>query len=743
MNAPEEGALEVVPEGESPSAEALARQLGLDPALARKLADAGLLDPSSLRTVPREALLRAGLSPEEADQVLHAIGRDGPGGTTAQDDLLAEQLMRSVRRPGAKRRRAVPVARDSSEVLRRWVGGDDTAMDSWMRSATVGPLLRPETSEGAPPAAAAATAAPTLPPGPAPTRGAVSETAEQLVERERAVLAWLSELLDRAKSDRFDPPTVLEELRSAHRELVAERARRAQVEAEAEQVKRGSIAVIKYVRSREAAARELATRDKDAEIAALKVKLLPLGEGARSSERGAEAASALEARLRAEFAEREAAMAAREAELTEGLAEREAALHKVQAQAGSLEEREALLREQAKTLPEVVGARLRLLETREQEIAAREASLEAKLEQFKNAARASAEELERQRGPLRFKEEQLAQWELQLRTLKQTLEVEARTVEKARLDAGGLGGGGIDPAERQRLDDLKAEITRREDDLQSRERLLKQQIEDLSGQIASQDAEAMHQQATADARETRLATGVRRLDDLLFGGLPAGAQVLVGGPAHTGKELLARLFIAEGLKKGVPAIWVVADKTYTQVRDEMVGLLPSYRELEGKGLVRYVDLYSRGLGVNQSEPGVKLFNSTDKGVLEHVTQAVNAFSQELKEKAPSYRLVFESVSTVTAYLDTAATFRFLQPFTGRRRLDGAAGYYLLETGMHSESDLETLEHMVDGSINLKVEQLKTFLSVRGITDVQSRAWVGYTFTKRAFSLGSFSLDHIR
>ncbi|HYB62802.1 MAG TPA: recombinase RecA, partial [Thermoplasmata archaeon] len=109
----------------------------------------------------------------------------------------------------------------------------------------------------------------------------------------------------------------------------------------------------------------------------------------------------------------------------------------------------------------------------------------------------------------------------------------------------------------------------------------------------------------------------------------------------------------------------------------------------------------------------------------------------------TYRLIFESVSTVTAYLDTAATFRFLQPFIGRRKLDGAVGYYELESGMHSESDLQTLEHMVDGSINLKVEQMKTFLAVRGLGEAQARSWVGYTFTKRAFNLGSFSLEHIR
>ena len=76
-------------------------------------------------------------------------------------------------------------------------------------------------------------------------------------------------------------------------------------------------------------------------------------------------------------------------------------------------------------------------------------------------------------------------------------------------------------------------------------------------------------------------------------------------------------------------------------------------------------------------------------------------------------------------------------------MDGAASYYVLETGMHTESDLQTLEHMTDGSVNLKLDQLKTFLSIRGLGEVQSRAWVGYTFSKKSFSLGSFSLDHIR
>jgi len=265
----------------------------------------------------------------------------------------------------------------------------------------------------------------------------------------------------------------------------------------------------------------------------------------------------------------------------------------------------------------------------------------------------------------------------------------------------------------------------------------------MSGATAEAEAEKMHAEAVASAAEPKVKSGVRRLDDLLYGGFPVGAQILINGPAHTGKDVLARLFSAEGLRLGIPSIWVVTDKTYQQVRDDLAGLYNGFAEAEKKGMIRYADLYSRSVGASPTGVGVRFLSSTDKSLLDQLSQTVNSFAEEFKEKYPTYRLIFESVSTVTAYIDTAATFRFLQPFVGRRKIDGAVGYYELDSGMHSESDLETLEHMVDGSINLKIEQMKTLLAIRGIGEAQARSWVGYGFTKRSFNLGSFSLEHIR
>jgi KaiC/GvpD/RAD55 family RecA-like ATPase len=356
--------------------------------------------------------------------------------------------------------------------------------------------------------------------------------------------------------------------------------------------------------------------------------------------------------------------------------------------------------------------------------------------------RLATEDLERKRVPLATRERELEAWERQLQTTRQSLELEAHKIEQSR----GEDRPEMRATEEElrKLEKVKIEITNKEAEMKAHEAYLRQKIEELESlQRRGIDTDSERSPLAGEGTSTKVRSGVRRLDDLLFGGIPPGSQMLVAGPSHTGKEVLARLFVAEGLKQNIPAVWIATDKTYTQIRDEMTQLFPAYPEFEQKGMVRYVDMYSRSVGVSQAEPGVRLLSATDKGLLDQLNQAINNPTFEYKEKYGAYRLVFESISTLTAYLDTTALFRFLQPFTGRRKLDGAVAYYLLESGMHTESDLQTVEHMMDGSINLKIEQLKTFLSVKGISEVQSRAWIGYTFSKKAFSLGSFSLDHIR
>jgi KaiC/GvpD/RAD55 family RecA-like ATPase len=646
--------------------------------------------------------------------------------------------------------------KESTDVLRKWVDGDDRAMEEWIRSSEADrpvpatplvPVPAPGPSEGAAP--------------PAPVESAAGAS---VVEREETVVRWLTGLLDRVKTDQFDPSTMIQEVQDLQRQLFDERTKRKQLEDEVEHVKRGSIAVIKYVRSHEAKERELALRTKDDEIAEMKLRLLALEgvDGHRAtptpSPAAAEAAGApgaapvatadavekatreVDQRLREEFSEREHEYIERETELRRRIVQLEGDVRSLSSQTEAARDRESILTKDRGPLAEDLAQRLQQAQQIEKDLVARENELRTRFEEI----RISAEENERRRGLLEFKEGELAAFDTQLQTRRQALDIQARRLEEQRREIGPAGSAPSDEA--RRMEDLRHQLSQKESELRARESQLAQRVQELermTGATAEAEANKLQAEAVASVAEPKVKSGVRRLDDLLYGGFPVGSEILVNGPAHTGKDVLARLFSAEGLRLGVPSIWVVTDKTYQQVREDLAGLYPGFADAEKKGMVRYADLYSRSVGVTPAAPGVRFLSSTDKNVLDQLAETVNVYAEELKEKFSGYRLIFESVSTVTAYLDTSATFRFLQPFVGRRKIDGAVSYFMLDSGMHSESDLETLEHMVDGSINLKSEQMKTLLSIKGIGEAQARSWVGYTFTKRSFNLGSFSLEHIR
>lgn len=752
-----DGSTESVAPAVSPAAaptEELAHSLGVSLDTAERLVKAGHGSVAAARELSGEALADLGISAEESARVRAAPAERGSARSSADSDRIVERWAGTVRRSDRARRRRPAVApKESADVLRKWVDGDDRAMEDWIRSSDAdrpGPEIRAAPVPASGPAEVPA----------APTPVELAATAPVL-EREETVVRWLTGLLDRVKSDQFDPSTMIQEVQDLQRQLFDERTKRKQLEDEVEHVKRGSIAVIKYVRSHEAKDREVALRSKDDEIAELKLRLLAL-EGVDGPRPNATAAAPLipsdaaasvnvanavekatrelDQRLREEFGEREHEYIERETELRRRIVQLEGDVRSLSSQTEAARDRESILTKERGPVAEELAHRLAQSEQRERDLVARENELRTRFEEI----RLNAEENERRRGVLEFKEGELAAYDQQLQTRRQALDIEARRLEELRREVGPAGSAPSDEA--RRVEDLRHQLSQKESELRAREGQLRErllELERMSGRTAEAEAEKMHAEAVATATETKVKSGIRRLDDLLYGGFPVGAQILVNGPAHTGKDVLARLFSAEGLRLGIPSIWVVSDKTYLQVRDDLAGLYPGFAEAEKNGMIRYADLYSRSVGAAPTGVGVRFLSATDKSVLEQLSQTVNSFAEELKEKFPTYRLIFESVSTLTAYLDTAATFRFLQPFVGRRKIDTAVGYYVLDSGMHSESDLETLEHMVDGSINLKIEQMKTLLAIRGIGEAQARSWVGYSFTKRSFNLGSFSLEHIR
>jgi KaiC/GvpD/RAD55 family RecA-like ATPase len=377
--------------------------------------------------------------------------------------------------------------------------------------------------------------------------------------------------------------------------------------------------------------------------------------------------------------------------------------------------------------------KIELLSQRNEELE----GLEDKLER-KNAEVEMREMQMRERfEELSYSEEKLSKREERLLQDRMGLEEDRKKVQ-----ASGKGGDIELMEEEIRL--KNEELRQLEERLEERENFLREkelEMKRMESQIIEKDLD-MEIAVEKEKDVAKIKTGVRRLDDLLFGGMPLNSNVFVYGPPFTGKLVLLNLFIAEGLRKGIPAIFVLTDKSPGEIREGLLQVLPKIDVYEKKGLLRYVDAYSRSIGIDIEDPNVVYVDkATD---LDELGMAVTSIQKTLDKEHKFHKLAFHSVSTIMAYTDAMTTFRFLQTLTSRNKRAGAVSLYCMDYGMFSDSDVQTLKHLMNGILEFKVDDLKSYLRVEGICDVRTRGWIEYTHTTKTLSLkGSFAVDHIR
>src|SRR5437870_5300016 len=556
------------------------------------------------------------------------------------------------------------------DALRKWLAGEDTAFQDWIGV--------PTTSGGA---KASRTPAERV------SDDKVRELRTKALEVDglhaelEAMRSTLNRELVNFRQGKFDPVKYIEETANLSKQLQTEIAKRRELEQDIEHIKKGSIAVIKYVKTqqlkaggspelkkrldqetkarqaleadvgeqrsvneqlrkqlesglgkmkpdqREVKKRELDLVEREATFKAKEERLasMPAGEGGAPSEE-------LKRRFEEELREMAEDYLAKEEEFKKRIIGLEQEVGKYKIEDKVRAEAKAF---EGKPKSEVQAAFSR----KEQEVLHKEKMVlmrEQELQRLQADLQVKEDEIKKVKEPLTYKEEELLRREEDLMYREKVLQAEHRKVEEAKAQ-----GGSVEELDlKSRLEELKSTITTKEEEVRTKERYLQQKMEELRLReqgLISEDIEARDKDLQVEVKQQKVKMGIPRLDDLLFGGIPFGTNASVYGPAYVGKEVLVSLFMAEGLKKGVPVLWILTDKGPTEVREEMAFALPGYEEQE----------------------------------------------------------------------------------------------------------IQMLGSLMDGSIEFKVEQLKSFLCIKGICDVQSRGWIRYTYTKSSLSIGSFSLDHIK
>lgn len=239
----------------------------------------------------------------------------------------------------------------------------------------------------------------------------------------------------------------------------------------------------------------------------------------------------------------------------------------------------------------------------------------------------------------------------------------------------------------------------------------------------------------------RLPMGVRRLDQLLGGGIAPGSAVLVYGPPFLGKETLARRFFQTSVESGVPGVYVLTNAATADVRKELAKS-PAFARAEASHLARYVDTYSRSIGAEEAFRDAEFLDGALD--LNGITLAVNKVQADLIGEHDAHAFVLDSISTLVAYTNPATAFRFLQTLIGRTRRVGATGLFLMDQGMHADADVQMFKHLMTGVIEVRDAGGKPQMRVEGLGAPVGVGWVDYKFDAAQIEItGSFAAGRIR
>jgi len=234
-------------------------------------------------------------------------------------------------------------------------------------------------------------------------------------------------------------------------------------------------------------------------------------------------------------------------------------------------------------------------------------------------------------------------------------------------------------------------------------------------------------------------TGIDRLDELLKGGIPEKSNVLVYANPFIGKDILLKSFALDGLRKGDGIIFVLTDKSFADMKEEMTKIDSKYPEYEEEGAIRYIDAYSPTVELKETSKWVKFVDSPVNR--ERIAFSILQAHKEMEEKM--HRIIFDSISTLIVYSDAKAVFRFLQVLSGTCKRMNTTSLFVMTRGMHEEIEVQTIKHLMDGVIELREKEARYQLRVQGCGEALSRHWIDYLLGENEIKLtGAFRMGRV-
>jgi KaiC/GvpD/RAD55 family RecA-like ATPase len=184
----------------------------------------------------------------------------------------------------------------------------------------------------------------------------------------------------------------------------------------------------------------------------------------------------------------------------------------------------------------------------------------------------------------------------------------------------------------------------------------------------------------------------------LDAGVEEGTNLLLSGPALTGKKSLAFDVLGRGVENGEGAI-VVSNTDGAERVFEELGKRIDYADRP----VAVVDCVTRQQGVSEVRDEDHVRYTSSPVDMTGVGIKFSELLQEFYEDrgVERNRVFLDSLSTLLMYSDLQTVFRFLHVFTGRVQSVDGLGLYAIDSTAHDDKTMNTLKQLFDGVITTR------------------------------------------
>jgi len=197
----------------------------------------------------------------------------------------------------------------------------------------------------------------------------------------------------------------------------------------------------------------------------------------------------------------------------------------------------------------------------------------------------------------------------------------------------------------------------------------------------------------------RVRTYVPGFDEILYGGIPERNVVLVSGGPGTGKSILAKQFLYNGLLKGEHGVFVALEEHPVSVRRSFAHFSWDISKYEKEGELAIVDAFTAGIGSSAQRENYVVKDP------ESVQELVDVLRTAIKNTGAK-RVAIDSVSTL--YLTKPALARGTVMIL--KRVIAGLGNTALFVSQISVGERgfggPGVEHAVDGIVRIDLDEVE-------------------------------------